>query len=705
MLRAVLPLSTVIFFLLLISACGGSGGGNQSAPTATLTASPTTVMAGQSATLTWTTMNATGASIDNGIGAVTPVSGGTVKVTPATTTTYTISATGSGGTATAKATVTVEGPPTATLTASPTSITSGQTATLTWTTTNSTSASIDNGIGAVTPVSGGSVTVEPSKTTTYTITATGPSGNATAQATVSVQPGSLTNIQHVIFMLQENRSFDTYFGMLNPYRAANGWTRSEDGKTYTVDGIDDKLNKFVNYDDQPENEPFMLFKTKSTCLDDMSSAWLESYGDVNRYDFTLTRKIPMDGFVHTAENYAKLGQGDGKFTDLQGRRAMAYYDQDILNYYYYMAAQFAVSDRWFSPVSSKSTPNRIATFTGGTTQGLVRDPYVDDMQTLQMNYPTIFSELDTAKVSWKIYYSLTAGGCVSNDDECKKHESNFYPVTTASDFSFSAKYLYENPNHQACVAPTVGSQQAVGDPTDAFCIDINHIAPIGQYFTDVKNNTLPSFAYIEPAFGVSDEHPGSEQSILSGQLQTASLMNALLQSPSWSSSVFFLSYDEAGGPFDHVPPVQLHSNDFSDPGLGAPDISTISVNADNFWPCLPPGGIPTWNCDLKLTDPGANPLDAPAQQGFAAQLGFRVPNLVISPFTRKHYVSHIPMDHTAIIKFVESRFIGNGAHLTNRDAAQPGLLNFFDFNMAPWGIPPTPPPPNPPKGNCDPVNM
>ena len=148
--------------------------------------------------------------------------------------------------------------PTATLTASPTGITSGQTAMLTWTTTNATSASIDNGIGSVTPVSGGSVTVQPSMTTTYTITAMGTGGSVTAQATVTVQPGSLTNIQHVIFMLQENRSFDTYFGMLNPYRQANGWNISEDGKTYTVDGIDDKLDKFTNYDD--EGAAFMLFK-------------------------------------------------------------------------------------------------------------------------------------------------------------------------------------------------------------------------------------------------------------------------------------------------------------------------------------------------------------------------------------------------------------------------------------------------------------
>ncbi len=221
----------------------------------------------------------------------------------------------------------------------------------------------------------------------------------------------------------------------------------------------------------------------------------------------------------------------------------------------------------------------------------------------------------------------------------------------------------------------------------------------------MKNNTLPSFDYIEAAYGHSDEHPGSGQSILYGQQQVAMLVNALMQSPSWSSSVFFMSYDEPGGPFDHVPPVQGHSNDLSDAGINAPDISTISVNADTFNPCLPPSGVPTVHCDLKPTDPGANPNDAPAQQGFAAQLGFRLPNLVISPFTRKHYVSHIPMDHTAIIKFVENRFIGSGAHLTNRDAAQPGLLNFFDFTNAPWATPPTPPTPNAPPGMCTPQDM
>jgi phospholipase C len=116
---------------------------------------------------------------------------------------------------------------------------------------------------------------------------------------------------------------------------------------------------------------------------------------------------------------------------------------------------------------------------------------------------------------------------------------------------------------------------------------------------------------------------------------------------------------------------------------------------------------------LKPNAPGSLPSDDPSVNGFAAQLGFRIPNFVISPFAKKHYVSHIPMDHTAIIKFVENRFIDNdttghgSTSLTPRDAAQPNLLDFFDFTGVPWATPPTPPAPvtqsTPPgAGSCTP---
>jgi phospholipase C len=509
-----------------------------------------------------------------------------------------------------------------------------------------------------------------------------------------VAAGGLQSIDHVIFMLQENHTFDDYFGMLNPYRIANRWNVGEDGNTYNVDGIDDKLATISNADDQGTS--YSLFKFASTCIDDATSDWLASYGDVNTYNFLATRPILTDGFVHNAEGYADSCSAPGSvcsgtFTDLTGKRAMGYYDQDFLNYYYFMASQFAVSDRWFSPVSTKSIGNRIATFTGGTTQGVVNDPGGDDHLS-QLDIPNIFQELDQANVSWKIYYTVTQGFCLDTDD-CPGSSDAAYPATDFSNLTYSYQYLYENPTSAACIAPTQKSS-AVGDSTNSFCIDPTHITPLSTYFSDLTSRTLPSFAFIEAGYGNNDEHPGSGQSILLGQAEVANVMNSFMASPEWKDSVFFFSYDEGGGPYDHVPPVPGYSNQNTDASLGTiPDISTITVNADGYNPCVPTGGTPTVHCDLTSIDPGANSGDAAATSGFAAQLGFRLPNAIISPFTRKHYVSHTPMDHTAVIKFVENRFISSATHLTARDAAQPNLLEFFDFANMPWATPPTPPAP------------
>ena len=672
------------------------------APTVTISANPPSIGMGNSSTLTVSAANATQVTIKGSDGSsytLPSATGGTQAVSPAATTNYTATASGPGGTASASTTVTVTSnpPPSVSISANPVAILAGNSSTLTVSAMNATQVTVTGTDGSSfnLPANGGSQAVSPSNTTTYTATAEGAGGNATAAVTVVVTTAKgITAIDHVIFMLQENHTFDNYFGMLNPYRKANGWNIGDDGVDYEVDGIDDKLNTISNEDD--EGASYQLFPLKSTCVDDMSSDWLSSYGDVNRYNFTTTRGINMDGFVHNAEGYAnscvKNGGGicAGSFTDLTGERAMGYYDQRFLNYYYFMASQFALSDRWFSPVASKSIDNRIATFTGGTTQGLVKDPGGDD-HLPQLDIPNIFEELDAANVSWKIYYTVTEGYCLDEDD-CPTSGDSRYPATDFSNLTYSFQYLHLNKSG-TCTPPTQPSS-VVGDSGNSFCIDLNHIAPLSQYFTDLANGALPSFAFIEAGYGNNDEHPGSGQSILMGQAEVAKIINALMTSAEWKDSVFFFSYDEGGGPYDHVPPVPGHSNDNTDASLGAiPDISSIAVNPDQYNPCVPPGGTPTLHCDLKSSDPGGNPDDAAAQQGFAAQLGFRLPNFVVSPFVRRHYVSHIPMDHTAVIKFVEDRFIGPSAHLTARDAAQPNLLNFFDFTNIPWATPPTPPTP------------
>jgi phospholipase C len=591
------------------------------------------------------------------------------------------------------------------ITANPGTINATQTSTLTVTASNAAAVVITNNLDSsqyVLPASGGTQKVTPAKTITYTATASGADNQtATAKITVKVNQGSLlTSANHIIFMMQENRTFDHYFGMLNPYRRALGWNIGDDGNTYDVDGIDDKLTTISNQND--EGDVFPLFKLKSTCIDDDSSAWLPSWGSVNRYDFNPTRRIEMDGFVHTAEGFAKhcVASGScsgGEFTDLVGQRAMGYYDQDYLNYYYYMASQFAVSDRWFSPIASESIPNRIATLTGGTTQGLVWNPGQNDGLP-QLNIQTIFQELDNAGVSWKIYYSTTNDNCSSGDNFCGQGvQLGKVPSTTFTYFSYSTHFLSKNLSHGACTPPKQQSGAAVGDPNNDFCIDVSHIAPIGQFLTDMNSGKLPSFAWVEPGYSHTDEHPGSGQSILRGQASIAALFNAFMSSPSWHDSIFFWSYDEGGGPYDHVPPVPGHTNDFTDPSLGiTTDISSIAVNPDAYGPCAPPHrpnppGPATLHCDLHtvpFNDPGVDAGDAAAIDGFKAQLGFRLPNLVLSPFARRHYVSHVPMDHTAVITLVERRFL-NGQTLTARDAAQPDLMDFFDFTNVPWLIPPS----------------
>ncbi len=153
-------------------------------PTATLSANPAIVTAGQSATLSWSSTNGDNVEIDQGIGSVD--ASGSQSVFPTSTTTYTLTVTDANGfEVTATAVVTVTDAPTATLSANPATITAGQSATLSWSSTNGVNVEIDQGIDSV--GASGSQSVSPTSTTTYTLTVTDANGfKATATAVVTV---------------------------------------------------------------------------------------------------------------------------------------------------------------------------------------------------------------------------------------------------------------------------------------------------------------------------------------------------------------------------------------------------------------------------------------------------------------------------------------------------------------------------------------
>ncbi len=160
-------------------------------------ASPATITAGQSSTLSWATTGATYMTIDQGVGVVT----GTSKVvSPSATTTYTLSAGNAAGTTTATVTVNVKPvvvtpppppskPTISSFSASPTTVTAGQSSTLSWATSGATLLTIDQGVGTVT---GTSKSVTPAATTTYTLSAGNSAGTTTATVTVNVKPVVVT---------------------------------------------------------------------------------------------------------------------------------------------------------------------------------------------------------------------------------------------------------------------------------------------------------------------------------------------------------------------------------------------------------------------------------------------------------------------------------------------------------------------------------
>jgi RHS repeat-associated protein len=155
-------------------------------PTVTISANPASINAGASSALTWSSTNATSCSINQGIGTI--ATSGSKTVAPAQTTTYTITATGVGGTTTANVTVTVtnpNNPPYVTISAIPNEITTGGSTQLSWSSSGGQRAYIDNGVGVV--ALSGTVTVSPTVTTTYKITVSGSTGNASAEAIVTVK--------------------------------------------------------------------------------------------------------------------------------------------------------------------------------------------------------------------------------------------------------------------------------------------------------------------------------------------------------------------------------------------------------------------------------------------------------------------------------------------------------------------------------------
>jgi phospholipase C len=397
-----------------------------------------------------------------------------------------------------------------------------------------------------------------------------------------------SSINHIIFMAQENRGFDHYFGKLPDYWKANGYPNQ------TFDGLPTNASNVAD-----DGSTVNAFHLRTVCVQNLSPGWNESHVIWNVND-PVSPTAALDGFVHTAANFSQNAvPPDAPIFDLEGLRSMGYYDGSDLNFYYFMASNFATSDRWFSPVMSRTQMNRLYLF-AATSAGYVNPPKVS------LPNKTIFELLESAGVSWKVYET----------DPGTAFIGNFQPFAS---------------QHTA------------------------NVVPLSQYYTDLNNGTLPSVALIEPGYKSGlDEHPN--QNIQAGAAHVHDIMKALMQSSSWKDSAFILTFDEFGSFYDHVPPQPAVQPD----GVPPIDLGPNDVCSKVTGP----------NCDFVFT-------------------GYRIPLLVVSPFTKKNYVSHRTADFTAILKLIETRF--GLSSLTKRDAAQMDMTEFFDFSNPPWMTPPSVP--------------
>jgi phospholipase C len=418
-------------------------------------------------------------------------------------------------------------------------------------------------------------------------------GNPIPPSGPSAACGSkLTDIEHVVIFIQENRSFDHYFGS---YRGVRGFAdhslafEQPDIANLTIPPIG-KL------------QPFHLdtSTTNAACTHDISHAWVPQHQSWNNG--------AMDGFVNSR---LSIDTNDAVLT-------MGYYTRADIPYYYAVADAFTICDNYFCSVMGPTDPNRLYTMAASIDpDGKNGGPL---LQTLGVNRPSFYGrlmyttmpeQLQARGITWKVYSPPDASilnGILS--DNVLSYFKNFQDPASSL--------------HQNAFGPQF--------PSD--------------FVADALIGNLPQVSWVLASM-VDSDHPPAP-SLFGESTLFAILKTLTANSAQWAKTALFVTYDENGGFFDHVAPPTAP--------LGTPG-EYITV------PAVP--------------DPTV--VGSPSILG-PIGLGFRVPMLILSPFSRGGFVSSDLFDHTSVLRFLETRF---GAEVPNlsawRRAAVGDLTSAFNF--------------------------
>ncbi|MCU1295960.1 MAG: hypothetical protein JWO91_238 [Acidobacteriaceae bacterium] len=478
---------------------------------------------------------------------------------------------------------------------------------------------------------------------------------------LSFADGNANKVNHIIVVMQENHSFDNYFGALayapgSPYHNGNGTCSPTDhqcvnGLSCTVDGSGNFTCSNSNADD--DGSRVFAFHDSRRCVSpDLNHGWFPTHQEANFLspNQSLTHFL-SDGFVRVNDLTEQVDGPEGATDD----QTMSFYNQDEIPFYYNLAQNFGINDQYFSSVLGPTFPNRSYFMTATSFGHLTTNDTFPPPGGYKPITGTIFDLLDSHGVTWADYFQDAPQGASFRLFGTSGVDPHFLPLP-------------------------VFLAQAAGIP---------------------GAGPLPSVSLVDPNFGLTgrtnenDEHPPTD--IQRGQAYVSQVVNAVRNGPFWKDTIIFITYDENGGFYDHVRPIMARQGGALTPDGIAPgqcaDLSNPPTSEQ------PGGGAECALNPLSLTDTSVLDAEAlcpaltadptgpyPAQCANFNQYGFRVPLIAISPFSKPGYISHTAADHTSLLAFIEKRFLtinGQTLHLTSRDQHANGIEGMFDFTHSP----------------------
>jgi phospholipase C len=411
--------------------------------------------------------------------------------------------------------------------------------------------------------------------------------------------GSIKDVEHIVVFMQENRSFDHYFGMLSGVRGFG--------------------------DPRPARIPGGRSIWAQPSTEHPDGYVLPYLGDSK-----ATQSFTVDG---SAQNHQanltifNAGRCDGWGATRELHKRMLHYGPSDLPFYYALANAFTICDAYHCSTLTQTYPNRLHLFSGCNGGGMVGgDPEMTnygedetpsaDMATDKPLRPGAFGwttyaeRLQDAGVSWKVYQEYDNYG-----DNLLSIFPAFRPCDRDSD-------LYRRGRSW------VSEHKAGADRTRS---DGEQL--VEAFRADLAAGTLPQISWIVTAEDLS-EHPEAEPS--RGEHVAAKLIEALVDHPeTFARTVFIVNYDESGGFYDHMPsPVP--------PLDAARGLSTVPVDGEAKIYAAPAAA----DKKPEVAHAGKQPIG----------LGIRVPAIIVSPWSRGGFVCSELFDHTSVLQFMEQRF-------------------------------------------------